>query len=141
MIEEDYVSFEVAKLLKEKGFEEETEHEIWYVTKPFSTGCHWNACTYKVGDKTREYDKSRTIAMPTVQMAHKWLSEEHELFPMVQPEPIGIYSDGKWDWAGKWIGVVAKLREKDVPIQRIGSFDTCQEAEDAILKYCLEKLI
>ena len=48
MITEDYVSFEIAKLLKEKGFCENTEHEIWYVIKQFSTGCHWNSCTYKI---------------------------------------------------------------------------------------------
>ena len=29
MIKEDYVSFETAKLLKEKGFDWTTEHKIW----------------------------------------------------------------------------------------------------------------
>ncbi len=32
-IKEDYVSFEIAKLLKEKGFSKDAEHEIWYVIK------------------------------------------------------------------------------------------------------------
>ena len=83
-ITEDYVSFETAKLLKEKGFSENTEHEIWYVIKQFSTGCHWNSCTYKVGDTTREYDDDCCIPMPTLQMAMKWLREVHNLF--IQPE-------------------------------------------------------
>lgn len=73
MIKEDYVSFETAKLLKERGFNAETDHELWYVIKNFSTGCHWNCCTYKVGDITREYDKKYCIVMPTLQMAMKWL--------------------------------------------------------------------
>ena len=70
-ITEDYVSFKVAKLLKEKGFDADTEHDMWYVVEKFSTGCQWNSCTYKVGDITREYDGKCCIAMPTLQMAMK----------------------------------------------------------------------
>jgi hypothetical protein len=80
MITEDYVSFEVAKLLREKGFDCKTEHSVWYVIKQFSTGCHWNACTYKVGDITREYNDDCCIPMPTHQMAMKWLREKHKLY-------------------------------------------------------------
>ena len=75
----EYVSFDTAKLLKEKGFSENTEHKIWYVIKQFSTGCHWNSCTYKVGDVTREYNGDCCIPMPTLQMAMKWLKDNHDI--------------------------------------------------------------
>ena len=51
MIQEDYVSFETAKLLKEKGFDEKT------------------ISFYPPGD----------IQRPTIQMAMKWLREIHRI--------------------------------------------------------------
>ena len=89
MIKEDYVSFEVAKLLKEKGFNADTEHDMWYAVEKFSTGCHWNSCTYKVGDITREYDEKCCIVMPTLQMARKWLREDKNV-----DIEISVYSKG-----------------------------------------------
>jgi hypothetical protein len=52
MITEDYVSFETAKLLKEKGFSEKV------------------ISFYPPGD----------IQRPTLQMAMKWLREVHKIF-------------------------------------------------------------
>lgn len=52
MITEDYVSFNTAKLLKEKGFDEE--------------------CQQYYGDYK--------YSCPTLQMAMKWLREVHNLF-------------------------------------------------------------
>ena len=52
MITEDYVSFEIAKLLKEKGFDEECQ----------------------------EYYGDYKYPCPTLQMAMKWLREVHKLF-------------------------------------------------------------
>ncbi len=135
MITEDYVSFETAKLLKEKGFNEDTEHEIWYVIKQFSTGCHWNSCTYKVGDITREYDDDCCISMPTLQMAMKWLREVHKLYVNVCPSVEGYY------WTEKWHSYVENL-EKRYPFGRfIGTFNSYEEACRAAIKYCLENLI
>lgn len=65
MITEDYCSYEVAKLLKEKGFDEETED--YYCKK----------------DKSLEWASAWTMALPdeyypcpTMQMAMKWLREK-----------------------------------------------------------------
>ena len=52
-LQEDYCSFELSKLLKEKGFKQE--------------GCH------------KSYSMEGPVA-PTHQMAMKWLREEHKLF-------------------------------------------------------------
>ena len=64
MITEDYVSFEVAKLLKEKGFD--GEMRAWY--NYFAT----NTVEFDLG----EAPHAMTPA-PTLQMAMKWLREEY----------------------------------------------------------------
>ena len=137
MITEDYVSFETAKLLKEKGFDENTEHEIWYVIKQFSTGCHWNSCTYKVGDITREYDGACCISMPTLQMAMKWLREVHNIhisvYPFNRELPITENTPYTCDVATKKLSPMrGHLR---------GTWKTYEQACEAAIKYCLKNLI
>ena len=84
MITEDHVSFEVAKLLKEKGFDEATNRyynaqhdQIRTVSDTFMW--HWN---------NEEFMKSvlmdGAIAIPTLQMAMKWLREVHNIFIQVE---------------------------------------------------------
>lgn len=132
-MKEDYVSFEVAKLLKEKGFDADTEHDMWYVVEKFSTGCHWNSCTYKVGDITREYDKKCCIVMPTLQMAMKWLREVHHIHIEIHLDSMdGIHP------------IYEALYSECVTI-RTNNFidygDTYEEAAEAAIKYCLTNLI
>ncbi len=133
-ITEDYVSFETAKLLKEKGFDIETEHEIWYVVKQFSTGCSCNSCTYKVGDITREYNEDCCISMPTLQMIMKWLREK------------GIYITivyGDYPSLNKvfYTPQIDSLEGFDLPIDFYKEYDKYEEAEEAGIKYALENLI
>ena len=127
MLTEDYVSFETAKLLKEKGFDKNTEHEIWYVIKQFSPGCQWNCCTYKVGDTTREYDNKCCIPKPTLQMAMKWLREVHNLHIVV------FYYDNS---AFPYIWYIF-AHNGDKP-HKANSYE---EACEAAIKYCLENLV
>ena len=132
MIQEDYVSFETAKLLKEKGFDENTVHEIWYVIKQFSTGCHWNSCTYKVGDITREYDDACCISMPTLQMAMKWLRENHNIkvnvFYNNSNYTIEYFEPNTQTGVGKFVFIG-------------DGYPTYEQACEAAIKYCLENLI
>ena len=130
MITEDYVSFEVAKLLKKKGFDADTEHEMWYVVEKFSTGCHWNSCTYKVGDITREYDEKCCIVMPTLQMAMKWLREVHNIF--IQVELYSKYND-------YWFELFQNTHRLMVEKREV--YNSYEEAVEAAIKYCLENLI
>jgi len=130
-ITEDYVSFEIAKLLREKGFSENTEHEIWYVIKQFSTGCHWNSCTYKVGDITREYNGDCCIPMPTLQMAMKWLREEYRI--SVEISALNH---------NHWIYTIYRLFEEKVnELYNDGTYISYEDATNEALKYCLEHLI
>lgn len=143
MVTEDYISFETAKLLKEKGFDVSTEHDMWYVVEKFSTGCHWNSCTYKVGDITREYNEKCCIAMPTLQMAMKWLREEHNkiIVPSIRViDPItgiidcyciGIYYTPKNN--GGALCFISPTPEN--------GYSSYEEACEEGIKYCLENLI
>ena len=137
MITEDYVSFETAKLLKEKGFNEHTEHQIWYVIKQFSTGCHWNSCTYKVGDTTREYNKNCCISMPTLQMACEWLRVKHNLNVEVYRTACG--------YIGCIVAIPSgtdiKFLEDDGDDYASGQYTKSELATDDAIKYCLKNLI
>lgn len=71
MITEDYVSFEVAKLLKEKGFDEKCRalYTVWFdeVEGPKEDKAeNWNI-------------EPRYFSAPTLQMAMKWLREVHKI--------------------------------------------------------------
>lgn len=132
-ISEDYVSFETAKLLKEKGFNVETEHEMWYVVKQFSTGCHWNSCTYKVGDITREYDEKCCIAMPTLQMAIKWLRETYNIHIVLSPNK---------KMNNQYCSIIFVDKEGELHPQPTDFFHgSYEEAADNAIKYSLEYLI
>ena len=88
MITEDYVSFETAKLLKEKGFDEKV------------------ISFYTPGD----------IPRPTLQMAMKWLRKTHNFHIWVEPnhDKEGLYNAHVkvgW-WSNNWAGVGYNTHEK-----------------------------
>ena len=126
MITEDYVSFEVAKLLKEKGFEQyKCQHS--YNSKG----------VFQWSDNLDPYEYSA----PTHQMAMKWLREEHKLsidICTVQGKGIS-YMFNIWDFStihdNKFIGGMFDLREQ------LYDFLTHEDAVEAALKYSLENLI
>ena len=127
-IQEDYVSFEIAKLLKEKGFNED---------------CY----TCYLIDEIQHYDyKSRNrdliegvISAPTIQMAMKWLREAHKLFIQIRIIPYTtITIEQKY-----YLFTIHKDRRtltfrKDFPSECYFTYEqACEEA----IKYCLENLI
>ena len=153
MITEDYVSFEVAKLLKEKGFKhwcyrsygdavyhkgvpisfdeecelisEGLENEIEYVE---------GGCLYDFGCDNRKKE-AKVWAAPTLWVAMKWLREAHKLYIVVRPYVTeeGFFSlfDVK---SVKEKGIVVNLRTKT-------GFTTYEEACEAAIRYCLQNLI
>lgn len=81
MTQEAYVSFETAKLLKEKGFEIDTHHAYWKVG---ADGTMYRispigAYTSDPNDKTAFYVPADTFPCPTQQMATRWLREEKDM--------------------------------------------------------------
>lgn len=121
ILSEDYVSFEVAKLLKEKGFDESCR--TYYQDKEFVD----DVCTqYYQWNTKSPFDH---ISAPTHQMAMKWFREVHHIFIIIEP-----YSD---------INCYFSLWEGDNyyenPLRK--GFPSYEETVEAALKYCLENLI
>lgn len=130
MITEDYVSFEIAKLLKEKGFNGECETSYYISNK----GCE-NAVS--VGDFTKVRPwREALIAAPTHQMAMKWLRDVHNIFIVIEPHMYDYINE-------KNSSYVISLWQGDNYYENITSKDypTYEDAVEAALKYSLENLI
>ena len=140
MITEDYVSFETAKLLKEKGFNRPCN--ATYDTAV--TGGKPKFSEYEVlnffpfGMKNSDDKFSMVISAPTLQMAMKWLREVHNLFI----EPTAGENDGKFWYDFDIIPVNGRNTKWDhyenIPTEE---YSTPEEACEAAIKYCLENLI
>ena len=133
-ITEDYVSFETAKLLKKKGFDEQTVR--CYNLKKELCACQ---C---IGDETINSTPNYLIAAPTLQMAMKWLRKKHNLHITTIPyAPMDKhpYHPGEAD-----VIYIAQLFKGIIPIDEIGRSIiklTPEEACETAIKYTLENLI
>ena len=123
MIKEDYVSFEVAKLLKEKGFDS-INIDLWYGSN--------GEMKYKEHYNLSDSEKKEYVPCITHQMAMKWLREIHN----INIEVFYVCDDNPARWAFEIIRlptgvtVFGKYSEKSY-----------ENAEEAGIKYCLENLI
>ena len=137
MIQEDYVSFEVAKLLKEKGFDEICSYE-WGV--PDIDGGYilqkWSIYNGEIRNSELIDD---AYAAPTHQMACKWLREIHNK-----------HCDIGYDIDLEWYFQIIDLKETveyDYPeieyyhAENETGFKTYEEAVEAAIKYTLENLL
>ena len=116
MITEDYVSFETAKLLKEKGFNEGCS--TTYTPNGFF---HTHNYRPLLGD----------IFAPTLQMAMKWLREVHniDIFPWKIGK--GVYS----------CAILNSNTSQDLSSDKDFPSEKYEETAEAGIKYCLENLI
>ena len=124
MITEDYVSFEIAKLLKEKGFDEGCR-QYWY---------KGNIVFSRSEIRNRELDnyEDEGWTAPTLQMAMKWLRETFEIHCQIDC-PIA---------ASNWVYGIRNLDQDEwIALRNMGDYDTYEEACEAAIKYCLENLI
>jgi len=122
MTQEDYVSFEIAKLLKEKGFDYPS-----YCHYRLNNGelCNFNT-NYNTNLKQNDY-----ITAPTLQMTMDWLREYHCLW--INIYPLTSY---RWTWS-IWF-----MNEPDRKMgEALQSISTYKEACEAAIEYCLEHLI
>lgn len=135
MITEDYTSYEVAKLLKEKGFDEICSHE-WGV--PDIDGGYilqkWSIYNGEIRNSELIND---AYACPTHQMAMKWLREVHKvhisIYPFNRELPVTDEFYYTCDIA------TSKLSSKEGHLR--GVWKTYEEATEAAIKYTLENLI
>ena len=128
MITEDYVSFETAKLLKEKGFDEECS--CFYNNIDYGTpGLEVDGQLYY---KNSALDDEE-YAAPTLQMAMKWLREK-KLY-------INIWADPKDAEHNNFEIVYSTTVFNGNSNFGTHEFSSYEEAAEAGIKYCLEKLI
>lgn len=120
-ITEDYVSFEVAKLLKERGFDEKTLS--YYEDNVLCRGdwFEWNRSP--LGH----------IAAPTHQMAMAWLREVHNINIDIVP----IWNRNRWEYQ---IFIVTPATSQRPYVANTLYLDY-EEAVEEALKYSLENLI
>ena len=119
-IKEDFVSFETAKLLKEKGFDEPT------------IGTYYKDGTFEHLTINRWNSKFVTpISAPTLQMAMKWLRKEHNIDILITIG--GFVEKGKVYFCSVYKNLInyGDLKE----------YLTYEEAAEAGIKYCLENII
>ena len=161
MITEGYVSFETAKLLKEKGFDEKCFQ--YYVIN-----CKWDGLPYQefaiefrrlysedeplINSKgikcfSEKVNKHCVFAAPTHQMVMKWLREEHHIFISICPElneelidgnHTGMYQEMLYSFnVGQW----GESGWHDIPeSSNYMEYSTYEEACEVAIKYCLENL-
>lgn len=145
-ITEDYVSFEIAKLLKYKGFDSD---EVGCLGGFYSERCYESGYGIKtqsgqeVGivydDLTNsdlEYDE---YLRPTIQMAMKWLREVKNYYIQVMLD----------SWAcGGHLGYYVVIQKTDSDFEMMLQdavdevfYQTYEEACEAAIKYVLENLV
>ena len=125
---EDYVSFEIAKLLKEKGFDMPTER---FYNEDGTYCCGASAYNWN--------DDDEDCSCPTLQMAMKWLREVHNK-----------HCDIGYDIDLKWFFQIIDLKEtvdydyletKYYHPENGTGFKSYEEAGEAAILYCLKNLI
>jgi len=131
MIKEDYVSFEVAKRLKEKGFNEPCNGRYSY------RGGNVIIENYPISNESLKYHPNIDgISAPTLQMAIKWLEVEHRL--LILKDYVNVFNSGFW------------YRLSVMKIKEDGSIDDVFESYcihdkdynngcNRIIKYCLKQ--
>ena len=132
MTQEDYCSYELSQLLKEKGFE--------------------GVCEYAYSNKGNYFEVDRGnfdevyCLRPTHQMAMKWLREVHHIEILIT---FGFpFIDGKEQYKYFWSAVIVCNNHLEYPMNDPNNVvyseemaDSYEEAVEAALKYSLENLI
>ena len=131
MITEDYVSFETAKLLKEKGFNQQSD---WGYDKD-------GRCVEMIDYPSilPEYYGY------TLQTIIKWLRDVHNLF--IEIQCYGVDANEKAHFEYSYIVYEQAIYKSIAAIPALdwrkgkSQFIRYEEAEEAAIKYCLENLI
>ena len=119
---EDFVTYELAVKLKEKGFNEKCYY--YYQKEVLLTDNCWNR--YNIGT-------SKRCSAPTISQVLKWLREEKR-----------IDAGAVWDNRdGKWIGYINEMDMPDLVGEYVlpNTYDSYEQAAVAGVHYCLENLI
>lgn len=132
MIKEAYVSFEVAKLLKEKGFDEPCLKNYWNSDKELH---NWNWTLEFHTNKERNLN-TKDCAAPTHQMACDWVRKKgwH----------ISVQLSYDDDYNAVYYITISSTKTflaEDIGELEDKYFSKVEDANDEALKYLLENLI
>ena len=142
-ITEDYVSYETAVLLKEKGFDGECDYYyrchdkafIKYFPNPGSKDNRFY-CTKTWIKKHANRNHVEYILAPTHQMTLKWLRELHRIETHIVLSELNVDNSRKY-----MFDIYSSDINRDFDsIQRYG-FDSFEEAVEAVCLYVLKNLI
>jgi hypothetical protein len=123
---ECYVSLEVAKLLKEAGFDWKTEYA--YVDELFCPMRSFSSNFNSWGIKIHEF-----VSAPTLDVAQRWLREVKKIH-------IEITFGGKWIYTPyNLTNLECLLSEDEFP--EIRNYNTYEEALEAGIKKALEIIL
>ena len=124
MTTEDYISFETAKLLMEKGFD--AKCRAYYISDD----------EIALLSIARDFNNNGIfLSAPTLQMVMKWLREKGWFICII---PLAFYCGEKASKFGYniWAGDNLEVDEFNTP-----KFNTYEEACEDAIKYCLKNLI
>ena len=145
MITEDYVSFETAKLMKEKGFNEycKSVYHVGSICSVASLGYHYNEGYGAVVEEKQNSDFGKydnAISAPTLQMAMKWLREVQQISVEALPD---WFDSNHTNIHDGWYCEVRYLTNMsyDADYFEHKKYDSYEKAVEAAIKYCLENLI
>jgi len=146
MIEEQYVSLEVAKLLKEKGFDEPC-------FKFYSSQGELGDWKY-YPRRNKESFLVHKCSAPSQALAMRWLREVHHIH--ICPEYKGFFQERPkkvyHHWCNKIIGIGRYFKQGIQDLDKLDSdyfyfrscktyHDTYEDACEECIKFCLENLI
>jgi len=138
MITEDYVSYETAKLLKEKGFEYNLDESYWLIDA--DNKMYWvsriGAYDY-VDIPTESFQRPKNgYRLITQATAMKWLREVHHIFINIDYDPHE-FGDKPYFTLITNMDTCSYYSGKHLPVNRA----TYEEMAEAAIKYCIENLI
>lgn len=128
MITEDYVSFETAKLLKDKGFDDEYTNAFYDKTGNLYF-------IDLLSDLSNHPDNDTDIAASTLYVSMKWLREVHNL--EIYPFHDAIQENNDWWYRIEHHSKGCSLTEYESD----AIYKTYEESCESAIKYCLENLI
>ena len=138
-INEDYVSFEVAKLLKEKGFNERLL--TFYLTTEDKKEGYFQIMAF-TDDKIDNNHSDYCYLAPTLQMTMKWLRIEHN----IHIEPHIVRTKCSYGYMPNYIDL--KELKPHFPFDEFDFSNadkyvciTYDKACEITIRYCLENII
>lgn len=128
----EFVDFDLAKKLKEKGFPQKC-----FGKYEMASACYIDDGRFYIGGCITEVEKAYTA--PTISQVLKWLREEKEIYIVIEPFPtMATKNKICWGWSFKWHSDGIYI---DHTFADDASYATYEEAAITGIEYVLDNLI